>query len=188
MDLRFGIQRLAFVNTNSGRSRQARDALNILKIDNSTNIAAMARLIHTYTIGLPNAAKTKVNNAIIADLVQKYPDMQEAHRLTSRLRKPFRCAATNALAFFALRTENETVVAQFFDILASGEGSALHPGHQLREYITRIGFHRGGMDRLDVFAASITAWNAFRDAQAWGKIKFLPARQGAFPVCKDLRL
>lgn len=189
MDLRFGIKRAAFASTNSGRKRSGGDALTIAHIKEATSVAAATRMVVCYQLGLPTAARLRVENTAIVRAVQRWPDIQEAVGLTVTLRKPLRNAAVNALAFFALRTANETSVREFFDILRWGEGKKDNPPHLLRDFmmITPVGQGQDTGTRLRTFAACVLAWNAWRKPTK-AKPHLYWKESQRFPVCEDLTL
>jgi len=191
MDLRFGIRRKAFANTNSGRRRSGADALTIADIPNANNIAAMARMALCYERGLPGSLHQRIDNGSIVAGALRWPDMQQAHAVTQGIGKPFRNSATNTLAFFALRTADDEVVEDFFHVLRYGEGSKDHPAHQLREFLRVLSISQGNdfTKRGRVFAACLIAWNAHRKASPHGgKINLYWREGNAYPVCKDLVL
>lgn len=189
MDLRFGVKRSAFASTNSGRKRSGGDALTIAHIREASTVAAAARLALTYQIGLPSAARQRVENTAIVRAVQRWPDIEAAVAVTGTLRKPFRNAATNTLAFFAMRTANDASVREFFEILRWGEGKADNPPHMLRDFMTisPVGQGRDTGTKVRAFAACIIAWNAWRKP---GKSKpnLYWKESQRFPVCEDLKL
>lgn len=190
MDLRFGIRRHAFANTNSGRKRTGGDALVLAGVTESFATSATARLVLCYSRGLPRTADQRVSNGDIVAAVERWPDLIPALRVTKALRKPLRNAPTNALAFFAMRTANEASVAEFFDILRTGEGKQNNPPHLLRDYmmVTHSGHGHDTHTRVRSFAACILAWNAWRAPQKERKLNLYWKENQAFPVCEGLEL
>ncbi len=190
MDLRIGVRRRTFANTNSGRRRSGGDALTIAQIKNSNNVAAMTRMMICYERGLPNALKERVTNGEIVRAAKRWEkDMQAAHQLTSGTGRPYRNAATNALAFIALRTGDEDKVEKFFSVLRYGDGDRVHPAHQLREFLSKVVVTTGNdaAKRARAFAACLLAWNA-ELAGVRGKVN-LTWREGTpYPEVKNLKL
>lgn len=162
MDLRFGVPRHAFAATNSGGKRTGADALLLVGASNAVSAASVARLVLTYEIGLPAAARQRIANSAIVRAVERWPDIPEAIKFAAHLPAVLRSAPIQTLAFFAVRTANEAAVRQFFGVLESGEGHANNLPHRLREALLR---HRGGQDtgtRVRFLALGIIAWNAWR--------------------------
>lgn len=189
MDLRFGIKRRAFASTNSGRKRSGGDALTIAHVKEPIAVSAAARMAICYEIGLPTPIKNRVENMAIVRAVERWPDLPAACGMTSTLRKPLRNAATNTLAFFAMRTANEASVREFFDILRYGEGKADNPPHLLRDFmmLSPVGTGHDTTARVRTFAACILAWNAWRKPSK-GKVNLYWKESQRFPVVEDLKL
>jgi len=190
MDLRFGIRRRAFANTNSGRRRSGGDALTIAQIKNSNNVAAMTRMMICYERGLPNSLKGRVTNGEIVRAASRWEkDLQAAHQLTTGIGRPYRNAATNSLAFIALRTGDDDKVDRFFSVLRYGDGDKAHPAHQLREYLSKVVVTPGNdfEKRARAFAACLLAWNADL-AGVRGKVNLVWRDGMPYPEVKNLKL
>jgi hypothetical protein len=189
MDLRFGIKRRAFAATNSGRKRSGADALVIAHVKDPFNVSAAARLAICYETGLPGNSRNRVGNLSIVAATERWPDLEASVGIGARLRKPLRNAATNTLAFFAMRTANTASVQEFFQILRNGGGNANSPPQMLHELIT-ISLVGRGQDtgtRVRTFAACILAWNAWRKPSK-AHLNLYWKDNRAFPVCEDLKL
>jgi hypothetical protein len=189
LDLRFGIRRGTFANTNSGRKRSGHDALTISGYKDTFAMSAAVRLALCYERGLPTAMRQRVGNGEITRAVERWPDFPDAMAMSYSLRKPLRNACTNALAFFAMRTANQSSVEEFLTILRFGEGSADNPPHILRDFmmVTNVGQGQDSTTRMRVFAACILAWNAWRKPSK-AKLNLYWKEGQRFPVCEGLAL
>lgn len=188
MDLRFGVSRAAFAATNSGRKRSGADALGLLGVPERHALAAAARGAIVYQQGLPAAMYQRTSNGDIVRAVEQWPELVEAVKLTPTLGRGRRSAATNTLAFFALRTANRASVEEFFAIVKTGEGNASNPPHRLHEFLlARHVTPDSTTHRIRCLAAGIIAWNAWRKAETLPRPIDWHTRR-PFPVVDGLTL
>lgn len=187
-DLRFGVARRAFINTNSGRGRTAGDALNLMGIENYRATAAAARMVLCYEAGLPESAWRIYTTHEITAAVERWPDLQHAVNLTGGLKAPLRNSVTNTLSFFALMTsEGETQYSGFFEVLKHGGGDPEAAPHMLREYMRGTQTSLTRSQRVQTLALGIIAWNHWRQRRKPGRRLTWRSNQ-SFPVVNGLVL
>lgn len=189
MDLRFGIAREAFVNTNTGRKRSGGDALAILGYKYRAALSATARMAIAYRKGLPAAAYLATSNGEIVEAVEKWPELNSAVEKINGFRRPLRNSAVGLIAFFGLMTQNESSIDAFLEVVRYGEGRADSPPHQFREFLISHHIVPGTGwqdDRLRGAACGIIAWNAWQKSDTLRKLDWRAGQR--FPVVEGLEL
>lgn len=199
-DIRFGIARKAFEATGTGATRTVGDVISIGHGDShSSSIAAGARLLRMYQLGLPTSQSAiTVSQEIVHASERWHDDLVYASKLATKLAVDhglrFRNAAVTAFIVMAQRQKNRATVEEFLQIAASGlTNDPNNPARRIYERMRReAGEQRGGRGPYDItierLAVFIKAW------QAWLKNEKVSAnalrlRAGEpFPVMEGVTL
>lgn len=169
IDIRFGVARRAFINTNSGKKRTISEVLHIAGHSSDPMAGAVVRLSEAYRRGLPQNAKLKVSNGEVVEMYELDERYQRASRLASGLPRYVKNAALGTTIYFALCTGNRATVESFVEVLRFGEGARANPPHRLREAALARAAQYSTEDRITLFGMGLQAWNAYHAGEAIGR-------------------
>ncbi len=179
-DIRFGIKRRAFLDTNTGKSRNASDALLIAGLPSTTIIGAIARAVRAYHRGMPSGLFLGVDNRTVVEMVETDDDLTTAYQMTQTLPRQVRLAVVGAVLYMALKVANRATVEEFHHILKTGEGSAANPAHRLREtLLAQTKARHTNQGRVVTYAICVQAWNAWHAGKPAGR--WYKPSDGGFP-------
>lgn len=191
MDVRFGIPRRAFANTDTGAKRLAGDVLSIVGSTSPYAAAAAVKLLLAYEAGLPGGyAQTMDNDEILLGF-ERWPDIEDAVDVTHKMiaRRGFLNASSNAFTFLALRQTDAKITKEFLGLVESGLTKARNDAPRLLrerllidEKLAR-GSRPAVIERLALF---IKAWNYWRLNERPKKLTWMPNE--TFPVMKGVKL
>ena len=167
MDIRFGIPRRAFVNTDTGAARSSADVLSIRGVAGASQIAMALRLLIAYERGLPEHLRDYITNEEVSRAYDRWPEIEDAVAKVQVYRFPpqIRSTPLYATTFLAMRAPRAARVDEWLHMLATGlEAHREHPAYVLRERLLRgVGADLGTRERqLLRFALMIKSWNMFR--------------------------
>ena len=125
LDLRFGIPRKAFANTDTGSKRKAGDVLAISGVTNCFASAAGLKLLLAYEEGLPTSyvGALKIDNEEILAAYKKYPEINTIIDVVGGFFKNlhgFRNASSIAFTVLATGLTDAETVAEFLELVANG--------------------------------------------------------------------
>jgi hypothetical protein len=191
MDLRFGIPRKAFANTDTGAKRLAGDVLSIMGSTNPFAAAAAVKLLIAYEAGLPDSYTTSLDNDQILHAFRRWPDVERAVDLTHAKisRRGFMNASSNAFTLLALRQVQEPTVIEFLSLVESGLTRAKNDAPRLlrERLLTDEKLSRGSrtaiVERLALF---IKAWNFWCETERPNRLRWSPTEP--FPVMQGVKL
>lgn len=165
MDVRFGVDPLAFANTDTGTRRSASDVLNIAGYSQEVTIAAAARIL--LTIGRGNATihygyHTDPTNDVILTFAQANPNLRDAARIghSSARALKINASAAAAAAFLIAQKAGLPSAEEFFVAARTGLNiSAARDPLKSLERVIESGELRS---QLQVCAALVLAFNRRR--------------------------
>jgi hypothetical protein len=193
-DIRFRVPAKAFKTVDTGRGRTASDLFGMLGISNGFNIAAIARLWHSYHRGTMRS-QPKLSPTKLIEVVTSDPEQQklfiDAHHLAIRSAKDHGImpAVAGFIAALALRA-NKAKAEAFFTQLEKGTNlnetdpayvlaRALKSRTQADESTGRKRRSRRMADRIEVAAIMIKALNAHFSGKKIKQLRWI--ENEAFP-------
>jgi hypothetical protein len=169
MDIRFGVERSAVYDTNTGRKRTPAHALQIAGFAAGAMHGSICRLYLAYERGLPGSIRIGIDNGEVVAMIQEDERFLHAARLVQACPRYVNNAATATTLYMALRTGNVSAVQEFAHVVATGEGSAQNPPHRYREAALQSGGQYSTDARIQLFARGLQAWNAYRTGKPIGR-------------------
>jgi hypothetical protein len=162
-DVRFGIEREAFMFTDTGRAYRGSDVLNILGERNTTNLASALGWLHRWELGLPEANNIRVTNEIIAAKLKQHPEMRESVAVGRHVYATYEGFQPSLLGFVHyLVSRNEPQKAEaFFEIVRTGIGITTtdDPIWRLRNRMSDRAKRHFHLSPIQQIALMIKAWN-----------------------------
>lgn len=192
MDIRFGIPREAFANTDTGAKRLAGDVLSIMGSTSPFAAAAAIKLLLAYETGkLPEAYAVRIDNDQVMRGFERWPDIEATVDLTHRIlaRRGFTNASSNAFAFLALRQVERQTVEQFLSLVESGLAVAKNDAPRLlRERLLSDEKLRSASRAaiIERFALFIKAWIFWCNSERPKALRWSPSE--GFPVMQGVLL
>lgn len=189
----FGVQREAFVVTDTGRSHNSADVLAVRGVTNNSMVAATLRWILAYEEGLPEANNNTVGPAAVNAAIDRWPEIVAITTLfvSYKWSPGIRLASNNAVAFFAIKVHGEEKAREFLSILADGATSNKnHPARMLRERLMKDKSAKTKMNPVARFALAIKSLNAFTEGEEVYQLRMRETgdKKEAFPVVLGLKL
>jgi hypothetical protein len=162
-----GIENDAFKIMDTGKKRNASDALNLAGYVNSTKTAAAVRSIIMYESGgyqKGDRNGDKISNSEILVFVEKNPELNEIINYVSSIWKRFRFISLGNLTmlYWVLSKKNQLQADEFFEKYSTGIDLASHsPIRLLRERLLTDSVSKSKLPSREKIALFIFAWNAF---------------------------
>ena len=191
-DIRFGVERDAFVVTDTGRAHTASDVLGIRGVKSYALIAASLRLITVYEQGLPESANRGVSPDIINTALARFPDISTANELVNQFRWPslMKTSVLVTTAWFALRVAGPERTSAFLKIVALGlTEKQTDAARMLRERLQADTTAKRKMGQVERLALCVKAWNAWNANKGLSHLRWRSAQTSAdepFPVVEGL--
>ncbi len=163
LDIRFGIDRSAFVATNTGVRRSIGQVLSISGKPYGPMQGAIARLLYFYDRGEVHRTDGSLEGMEIVDLVDKEPMIGRVAAVVTKLNrfKPIRNAPFGFVLTAAARGIQIDRIAQFAGLVMSGQGADDLPTRRLHERLAKHRMEGLYVPKLDVAIMTTLAWNAW---------------------------
>lgn len=187
-DVRFGVDRQAFLKTGVGKPRSVANALEISQEKNANGLAAGLRWLHLYQYSLvTNPTKFMPSDA--AALLQEHPDMRKAATVASTVNQSFRPMPLSIalVCYYLFSRIDQAQADEFFDRVKTGVGitDRSDPEAALRNRLVNEAAMKHRVRSEEIFAVTIKAWNARREGRKIGRgLHFVSRgeRPETFPV------
>lgn len=178
-DVRFGIDREAFLVTDQGRKRTGADALSIEKIANSAPVASALRLLFCLDAGDAQFSY-KLPPRDLPAFYHEHEGIALSATKAASWYKHFRQIPTSHYAFahYTLSRLSPTHADQFCQFLADGTGNPNHPADHYRRWVLNVPKGIKQSPYLKIWYL-FHAWNLFTTSRTpqkvfWADVKGLP--------------
>ena len=163
LDIRFGIDRSAFVATNTGVRRSIGQVLTIAGRPNGPMQGSIARFLYFYDRGEVHRADSTLEGMEIVDLVEKEPSIGEVAKLVNSLHKfkPIRNSPFASILTIAARGVPMDRVREFAKLCESGQGDEDLATRRLHERLAKIRMDKLYIPKIDVAIMTVMAWNSW---------------------------
>lgn len=163
-DLRFGVPRAAFMQTDIGSKRQTADTFDIMGEKNVTTLASAATLLKTWL----DSDKATIHQgytpspAECARLLADHPGLRKSAAVGNKIATKIKTSAgVIAWAHYVCTLSDRALAQDFFEKVETGEGLRKgDPALVLRQRLLDIAQARESTHRSVVAAYIIKAWNA----------------------------
>ncbi|MEJ0020702.1 MAG: hypothetical protein WDN25_29970 [Acetobacteraceae bacterium] len=161
-DVRFGIERAAFVATGGARRRSTADILHIGGVENPKACAAIAKVVWHFDHGSIAQAGHPVEPAELRKLIESVPAVSAAAAILKSLnlvvlQRPW---FGSAIALFIRRTDADTAHA-FALAVDEGQGEPNNPARRLHERLVQEALSRAKVPTSDRLILVVKSWNAW---------------------------
>lgn len=166
LDVRFGIDRVAYAATNTGTRRTAGQALAISGAKHASAQAAVARLLRHYDAGEMGKANQQVEPAELIRIVVANPHIltvvsrQQACRFA-----PARIAPIGMVLVVAARKAPMEQAGEFLRVLNTGLAEETNAARALHLRLRDASIARERISQLDAAILGARAWNAWRQGR-----------------------
>ena len=166
LDVRFGIERAAFAQTNTGARRTAGQALAISGSAFASAQAAVARLLRHYDAREMAKASLQVEPAEVISIVEQNPQILEVVKRQRGCRfAPARIAPIGLVLAVAARTAPNERVAAFLEIVNSGLAEETNAARVLHVRLRDAAIARERISQIDAAILAARAWNAWHQGR-----------------------
>ena len=168
LDIRFGIDRSAFVATNTGVRRSIGQVLTIAGRPNGSLQGSIARFLYFYDRGETHRLANNLEGMEIVDIVDKEPLIGDVARLVNGLNKfkPIRNSPFGSILTIAARDVSLDRITEFARLVESGQGDEDLATRRLHERLAKIRMDGLYIPKLDVSIMTALAWNAWHTGKA----------------------
>jgi hypothetical protein len=188
-DVRFGVARVAFKATGTGKRRSSAQVLGIEGYSNTTTQASIARLMMAYDA---NQMATFRQRSVEADEVLAMVDSDDRiPEVAAKIRRlrfaPVRAGGFGFVLAIACRNTPSDKVFEFADLVASGLVSdETNPARRLHVRLRDAAMRRERKDQLDLALITAKAWNAWVQGQSIQAFRLSEADRTSegFPVIR----
>ena len=162
LDIRFGIDRSAFVATNTGVRRSIGQVLGIAGRPYGPMQGSVARFLYFYDRGEVKFSDVLEGGEIV-DLVEKEPLIGEVSLLVNRTTKfkPIRNSSFASVMTAAARLVPFEKVEEFTKLTESGQGDEYLPTRRLHSKLADIRMQGLYLPKIDAMILVALAWNAW---------------------------
>ncbi len=165
-DIRFGIARDSFMQTDIGAKRQASDVLEITGEKNVVTLAATAAHLNAWmrSGGKSIHRSYTATPSEILDLVERHPGLRASSGVGQYMAQQIRTApSVIAFCHYLSSTRDPEGANRFFGQVASGEGlRKSDPAFALRKRLIDAAQSRTTMPAYILAGYALKAWNAYR--------------------------
>ncbi len=163
LDIRFGIDRSAFVATNTGVRRSIGQVLSIAGRPYGPMQGSVARFLYFYDRGETHRSSEVLEGMEIVDIVEKEPLIGEVSTLVNRLTKfrPIRNSSFASILTVAARLVPMATVEEFAKLAESGQGDEYLSTRRLHTKLADIRMSKLYLPKLDTMILVSLAWNAW---------------------------
>ncbi|WP_424138188.1 hypothetical protein [Roseomonas chloroacetimidivorans] len=162
LDIRFGIERAAFVATGRGMRRTAGAILSMAGERFASSQAGIARLLAMYDAGQMARYSGQIEPDRLMEIVQGTPDIRRVAEVIQRHRfAPARTAPFGMVLVVALRHHPEEKVFEFAELVNSGRApEETDPAYQLHLRLRDALGRKERIAQIDAAALAVIAFNA----------------------------
>lgn len=159
-DVRFGIDRAAFLATGTGKKRNAADALAIMQYANTNCLASAARYIYHYENSIGDYSKS-ITNAQVLEIVRRHPIIEQVvSRVSGSKFKPLRIACIVAIMVLAAEQSDMATLELFLHTAETGlTTNPDDAARKLHMKLVDISLARGQTYAIDYMILAAKAWN-----------------------------
>lgn len=159
-DVRFGIERAAFLATGTGKKRSAADVMGILNYNNANSLASTARYIYHYENSIGDYSKS-ITNAQVLEVIKRHPLIEEVvSRVSGSKFKPLRIACIIAIMVLAAEQSDLGALERFLHTAETGlTTNPDDPARKLHMKLVDISLARGQTYAIDYMILAAKAWN-----------------------------
>jgi hypothetical protein len=168
-DVRFGVPRVAFKSTGTGKRRSSAQVLGIEGYSNTTCQASIARLVRAYDANQMASFRARsVEADEILSIVDADERIAQMAAKVQRLRfPPVRTGGFGFVLVIAARSTDVSKVFEFAELVASGVISdESNPARRLHVRLRDTAFRHARKDQLDLALLTAKAWNAWIQGQS----------------------
>jgi hypothetical protein len=165
LDIRFGVQREAFLATGTGLRRTAGQVLGIEGYSNTSCQAAIARLLYHYDHNQMGIYRAQVETPEILRMISAEDRIAQIAAKVQRSRlSVVRTGPFGFVMVVAARTAPIEPIFEFVDVVSSGRGkSESDPACRLHVKLCERANKKDRLHQIDLAALTVRAWNAWAE-------------------------